>query len=173
MNRLLKYCILLTVCFLVMAAPTCEEEISPVDARRNQIDRLEAVRDDFTSESLSDKHLEVFEFKAVEKLMDYADYLGIIYSEGYAASFRQQARQNLTGFFNTSENSAAALIPRSFSGSYQSCIILMLGINNGDTIIFNQSHRTIEIILQMDYKDFGEKSLLVWEVLLGEIGPAD
>ena len=43
MNRLLKYSILLTVCFLVMAAPTCEDEISQADTRSNHLERLEMV----------------------------------------------------------------------------------------------------------------------------------
>ena len=181
---------------MVMASPTCEDEIYPVDDSRDNIFRLEAVSDVFTSESLSDDNLDAFEFKAVEKLMDYADYLGIIYSEGFAVSFREQARQNINGFFTSHENSAAALIPKSFTGSYNSYLILIdsvtiinplqreaetwytgsmgyaemiLGINSSDTIIFSHSQKTIEIILQMDYKDFGENSLLVWEVLLGEI----
>ena len=196
MNSLFKYGSLLAVCFMVMASPTCEDEIYPVDDSRDNIFRLEAVSDVFTSESLSDDNLDAFEFKAVEKLMDYADYLGIIYSEGFAVSFREQARQNINGFFTSHENSAAALIPKSFTGSYNSYLILIdsvtiinplqreaetwytgsmgyaemiLGINSSDTIIFSHSQKTIEIILQMDYKDFGENSLLVWEVLLGEI----
>ena len=200
MNRLLKYSILLAVCFLVMAAPTCEDEISTVDARSDHIFRLESVSDDFTSESLSAENLEAFEFKAIEKLMDYADYLGIIYSEGYAASFRQQARQNIFSFFNTKEYSEAALIPKSFTGpsnSYQIMIDsvdiinplqwetdtrytgsmsydeMILGINTADTILISHSQKTIGIILQMDYRDFGENSLLVWEVLLAEITPGD
>ena len=200
MNRLLKYSILLAVCFLVMAAPTCEDEISQADTRMNRIERLEMVSNDFTSESLSSRNLEVFEFKAVEKLMDYADYLEIIYSEGFAESFREQARQNITGFFNTSENSEAALILKNISGSYNSYRIridpvdiinplhretdtrytgsmsydeMILGISSTDTILISHSQKTIGIILQMAYKDFGQNSLLVWEVLLGEITPGD
>ena len=200
MNRLLKYSILLTFCFMVMAAPTCEDEIYQADTRRNQLERLEMVSDDFTSEALSDKHLEAFEFKAVEKLMDYADYLGIINSVGFAESFRQQAKQNITGYFSTSENAKIALIPKSISGSYNSCIFLIdsvdiinplhretdtrftgsmryvekiLDAGPADTTLLSHSHKTIQIILQMDYKDFGENSLLVWEVLLGEITPGD
>lgn len=196
MNRLLKYSVLLAVGFMLIAAPTCEDELYPVDPRRDHIYRMEQVSDVFTSESLSDDNLEAFEFKAVEKLMDYSDYLGIIYSEGFAASFREQARQNVDGFFNTQKNSDAALIPTSFSGSCNSYLILIdsvdiinplqreadtrytgsmkyaeriLGINHTDTIVISHSHKTIGIILQMDYKDFGENSLLVWEVLLGEI----
>lgn len=199
MNSLLKYSILLTVCFLVMAAPTCEDEISQADTRNNQLQRLELVSDDFTSEALSDKHLEAFEFKAIEKLMDYADYLGIIYSEGFAASFREQARQNITVFFNTSENGAAALSLENTAEGYNTYQVLIdsveiiyplnresdtrytgslryneqiLRIGPADTNIINQ-HKTIGIILQMDYKDFGENSLLVWEVLLAEITPGD
>ena len=170
---------------MVMAAPTCEDEISPVDTRRNQLDRLEAVSDDFTSESLSGKNLEAFEFKAVEKLMDYADYLGIIYSEEFAESFREQARHMMTGLFTTSENADRALFPENISGSYNSYQILIdsveiknplhresdatytgimryneliLGISPADTAVLNRSQKMIDIILQMAYKDFGEKS---------------
>ena len=161
---------------------------------------LETVSEVFASESLSDDNLEAFEFKAVEKLMDYSDYLGIIYSKEFPASFREQARQNIAGFFNSNQNAEAALSFKSITGPYNSFQILVdsveiieplsreadtkytgnigyaemiLGINATDTTIVNHYHRTIGIILQMDYKDFGENSLLVWEVLLGEITPGD
>ena len=185
---------------MLMAAPTCEDEPYPVDPERDHIFRLKTVSDDFTSESLSNLNLDAFEFKAVEKLMDYADYLGIIYSEGFAASFREQARQNIAGFFNSDQNAEAALSNNRISGPYSSFQILVdsveiinpfsreantrysgsmkyaemiLGINPNDTILINHSQKTIGIILQMDYKDFGENSLLVWEVLLGKITPVD
>ena len=185
---------------MVMAAPTCEDEISQADTRINRLERLEMVSDDFTSESLSARNLEAFEFKAIEKLMDYADYLEIIYSEGFAESFREQARQNITGFFNTSEISETAIILKNISGSYNSYHIridpvdiinplhretdtrytgsmsydeMILGISSTDTILISHYQKTIGIILQMAYKDFGENSLLVWEVLLGEITSGD
>ena len=185
---------------MVMAAPTCEDELYPVDPRRDHIYRLEAVSDVFTSESLSDDNLEAFEFKAVEKLMDYADYLEIYYSNGYPASFREQARQNIAGFFNSDQNAEAALSHKSISGQYNSIQIMVdsveiieplsreadtrytgsmryaekiLGPGPVDTTLISHSHKSIEIILQMDYKDFGEQSLLVWEVLLGEINTTD
>ena len=200
MNRLLKYSVLLAVCFMLMAAPTCEDEPYPVDPRRDHIYRLEAVSDVFTSESLSDDNLEAFEFKAVEKLIDYAEYLGIIYSKDFPASFREQARQNINGLFTSHENAATALIPKILSGYSNSYLMLIdsvdiinplsqeantrysgsmryaemiLGINHTDTILLSHSQKTIKIILQMDYKDFGENSLLVWEVLLGKITPVE
>jgi len=200
MNKMLKYSILITLCFWIVAAPTCEDAISPVDARMDHLVRLETVSEVFASESLSDDNLEAFEFKAVEKLMDYSDYLGIIYSKEFPASFREQARQNIAGFFNSNQNAEAALSFKCISGPYNSFQILVdsveiieplsreadtrymgsmryaekiLGINTSDTIIVSHSHKTIGIILQMDYKDFGENSLLVWEILLGEITSGD
>jgi hypothetical protein len=146
--------------------------------------------------SLSEDNLEAFEFKAAEKLMDYADYLGIVYSEGYEASFRQQARKIISAYFSTSEYAEMTLIPTGISTTYDSYHFLIdsvdiidplqretdtrytgsmryvekiLGSNQTDTTLISYSHKTIGIILQMDYKDFGENSLLVWEVLLGEI----
>jgi hypothetical protein len=196
MNKKLKYCILITLCFWVVAAPTCEDEISPADTRMDHLVRLETVSEVFTSESLSDDNIEAFEFKAVEKLMDYADYMGIIYGVGYAASFRQQARRNIAEYFSTSENAKKALNPKGVYAAYDShhfyidsveiidplqretdtrysgsmrYVERILGINHTDTSLINHSRKTIRIILQMDYKDFGENSLLVWEVLLGEI----
>jgi hypothetical protein len=199
MNRLIKYIILLTSCFWIVAAPTCENETSQVDARRDHLVRLEAVSEVFASESLSDDNLEAFEFRAVEKLMDYADYLGIIYSEGYAVSFRQQARQNIVGLFDNKENAEAALIPESFTGPFSSYQIMIdsvdindplkretdtrytgsmryvekiLGTGQNDTSLISHSLKSIGITLQMGYKDFGENSLLVWEVHLGKITTA-
>jgi hypothetical protein len=200
MNKMLKYSILITLCFWVVAAPTCEDEISPVDARMDHLERLETVSEVFASESLSDDNLEAFEFKAVEKLMDFTDYMGIIYGDRYAESFRQQARRNIAAYFSTGEYAEMALNPTGVSAAYDSHhfyidsvdIInplsqeantrysgsmryaeMILGINPNDTILLSHSQMTIEIILEMDYKDFGENSLLVWEVLLGKITPVE
>jgi hypothetical protein len=200
MNKMLKYSILITLCFWVVAAPTCEDEISPVDARMDHLERLETVSEVFASESLSDDNLEAFEFKAVEKLMDYADYLGIIYGDGYAPSFRQQARKNISIYFSSGEYAEMALNPIGVSVAYDShhfyidsvdiinplqrktdtrytgsmvYVERILASNQTDTSLISHSHKKIEIILQMDYKDFGENSLLVWEVLLGKITPMD
>ena len=200
MNRLIKYSILLTVCFWIVAAPTCENDFSPVNARRDHLTRLETASEVFATESLSEDNLEAFEFKAVEKLMDYADYLEIIYSDGYAESFRQQARQNIFNLFDTNENSEAALIDGSFSGPFNTYQIMIdsvdimdpllretdtryrgsmsydekiHGLDQAETILISHSQKTVGIVLQMGYKDFGENSLLVWEVLLGNITTAD
>ena len=200
MSRVLNYIFLLASCFIILAAPTCEGEMDPVDARRDHIYRLEAVSDVFTSESLSEDNLEAFEFKAAEKLMDYADYLGIIYSKGYDESFRQQARQIILGFFDNQENAEASFIPESLGSSFEACQVFIDSVTvfeplrretdtyyrgsmryaekiivsgPSDTSLISQSWKTIGISLQMDYKDFGEKSMLVWEVLLGRISAAD
>jgi len=199
MNKVLKYSILLILCCWIVAAPTCEDEISPVDARKDHLARLETASKVFASESLSDDNLKAFEFRAVEKLMEYADFMGIIYSVGYAASFRQQARTNISKYFSTSEYADMALNPTGVSTTYDayhfyidsvdiidplrretdtrytgslSYVERILVSNQTDTTLFSHSHKTIGIILQMDYKDFGENSLLVWEMLLGEISLA-
>lgn len=199
MNKVLKYSILLILCFWIVAAPTCEDEISPVDARKDHLARLETASKVFASESLSADNLKAFEFRAVEKLMDYADFMGIIYSDGYAASFRQQARTNISKYFSTSEYAEVALNPTGVSTTYDvyhfyidsvdiidplrretdtryrgslKYVERILISNQTDTTQFSHSHKTIGIILQMDYKDFGENSLLVWEMLLGEISLA-
>ena len=49
----------------------------------------------------------------------------------------------------------------------------ILGAGPADTTLISHSRKMIELILQMNYKDFGENSLLVWEVLLGRITPGD
>jgi hypothetical protein len=198
MNSLFKYVILLGASFVILAAPTCEGDMDPADARRDHIYRLEAVSEVFTSESLSADNLEAFEFRAVEKLMDYADYLGILCSEGYEPSFRQQAAQNIEALFDKHENPDAAMIPDTIDGSHGTYLILIdavdiirpleretdtrysgsmrytetiLGAGLEDTTLISHSRNRIGIILQMDYKEFGEHSLLVWEVLLGGISP--
>ena len=200
MNKKFKYNILITLCFWVVAAPTCEDDTSQVDARMDHLVRLETVSEVFTSESLSDDNLEAFEFKAVEKLLDYADYMGIIYGDGYAESFRQQARRNIAAYFSTSEYAEMALNPTGVSDVYDShhffidsvdiidalqretdtrytgrmgYVERILASNLTDTTLIGRSHKTIGIILQMGYKDFGENSLLVWEVLLGRITTGD
>jgi hypothetical protein len=48
----------------------------------------------------------------------------------------------------------------------------VLAIHTADTTRLD-SKKKVEVILQMDYKEFGSTSLLVWEVLLGKITPDD
>ncbi len=193
MNRSLKYIILLAAGLLTLASPTCENEVSSEYRRQERFEALQSVSEDFRSESLTRKNLEAFEFKAVEKLMDYADYLGIVYNNEVDKSFRDQAQENINRLFTGRSapeepvpshinpelyNSLQFLIDsiviinpfyREVTETYRGSVqysLQILGINSADTIILESSINKIEMILQMDYKEFGENSLLVWEVLL-------
>jgi hypothetical protein len=42
------------------------------------------------------------------------------------------------------------------------------GITGTDTLMLEKISKEMPMILQMDYKNFGDKSLLVWEVFLGD-----
>jgi hypothetical protein len=99
MNRRIKYLILLAVCILTMAAPTCEEENPSREARQLEREKLQAVSEDFSSGSLSDRNLQAFEYRAVEKLMDYADYLSIVFNQELDVAFRSRANQNIRNLF--------------------------------------------------------------------------
>ena len=195
MNKILKYIILLTAGLLTLASPTCEEEVSPEQRRKKQLERLQTVAWDLRSESLTSKNLEAFEFKAVEKLMDYGDYLGIVYNNEADNSFRDQAQENINRLFtghsapdepvpahinpdlyNTLQflidsieiiNPLYREVTETYRGNMQYSLQI-LGITSADTIILESSINKIDMILQMGYKEFGENSLLIWEILLSD-----
>jgi hypothetical protein len=195
MNRKLKYPVLLTVCMLTLASPTCEDEVSPDGIRQAEREALQAVADDFRSESLTARNLDAFEYRAVEKLFDYADYLNIVYDQDLDETFHNQARENIKDLFVHRSPPADPLPgwidPRSYSSirflidsieiiaplerepteiyrgglQYSQKII---GITRSDSLILDISIQQMEMLLQMKLKDFGENSLLVWEVLLND-----
>ena len=52
-----------------------------------------------------------------------------------------------------------------YEGSLQYSLQI-LGIQDRDTIILESANDQMNMVLQMCYKEFGEKSLLIWEVFL-------
>ena len=196
MNRNLKYLLLITGALLTLAAPTCEDEVPSGSKYEAEREKLQAVTADFSKESLTARNLEAFEYRASEKLMDYADYMGILYNRNLDEAFRSQARENIMDLF--SGRSAPldplpeGIDPEAYS-SLQFVIdtieILVplekqpteiyegrmqysreiLGIAGSDTLNLDSSIHQMGMILQMGLKDFGGKSLIVWEVSLAEV----
>ncbi|MFC2115154.1 hypothetical protein ACFLTU_01670 [Bacteroidota bacterium] len=195
MNRNLKNIILLASGLLTMASPTCEEEVSPKQRKQERLEQLQAVAGDLRSESLTRRNLDAFEYRAVEKLMDYADYLNIVYDQSLDETFHYQAGENIRDLF-TGRSAPENPLPVSIdSGSYNSIKFLIdtieittplerqskeiytgsmryfqkiLGITGSDTLNLDTSLHRMGILLQMSLKDFGENSLIVWEVLLSD-----
>jgi hypothetical protein len=129
----------------------------------------------------------------MEKLVDYTDYLSIVYDKGAEQVFRELARENISQLFVGGTAPPAPVLPQIQPARYHSLKFIVdsveivkslakeptetyrgtirytmqiLGITASDTLQLDSSSREIEMVLQMGYKDFGDKSLLVWEVLL-------
>lgn len=195
MNKYLKYGLLMAVVVPFLSAPTCVDEPSRDERHNERPEGLDAVSEDFRSKVLTPRNLEAFEAKAKEKLMDYADYLGIKYDHEVDQSFREQAQENISRLFTGGSAPGEPVPARINTDLYNSLQFLVdsveiidpltreaaetytgsirysmqiLGITSADTIILESSIRRIPIILQMGYKEFGEDSLLIWEVLLGD-----
>ena len=193
MNRSLRHLALLTGCVLSLSSPTCEDDVS--SRREVQLEReaLQAATEDFRSALLTNRNLEAFEFKAIEKLMDYADYLNIVYDQNLDEAFRNQAGENIMDLFADSSAPANPLPARIDQGSFSFIKFLIdtidiitplerqpaetyrgrmqyslriLGITGSDTLDLDTSLHEVGMLLQMGLKDFGENSLVVWEVLL-------
>ena len=195
MKKGLKYLMLLAACLLILASPTCEEEVSPEQRRQNRIEELQGVAEDLRSEALTRNNIEAFEFKAVEKLIDYADYLDLVYNSNLDNSFRNQAQENIKRLF-TGRSAPGQPVPdniipenynslqfiidsievinhlerqvtETYTGRMQYSFQI-LGITGMDTLNLDSSIHQIGMQLQMKVKDFGENSLLVWEILLSD-----
>jgi hypothetical protein len=165
--------------------------------KQQRLQELNAVSEHFRSEVLTRRNLEAFEMKAMEKLMDYADYLGIDYDHNVDTSFRIQAQENIRQLFVRSAvprppvpsninpdpynslqfliGSAEVIKPlkREASETYTGSIrysMQILGIISTDTTILDSSVHNMQMVLQREYKHFGKDSLLIWEVLLDHEG---
>ena len=195
MNRKLKNKLLLASGLLTLASPTCEEEVSPEHRRQEHLEHLQAVAWDLRSESLTRRNLDAFEYRAVEKLMDYADYLNIVYDQNLDETFHYQSSENIKDLFTDRSSPENPLPARIDLGLYSSIKYLIdnieiivpleiqskeiyrgsmrysqkiLGITGSDTLNLDTSNHQMEMMLQMILKDFGENSLIVWEVLLND-----
>lgn len=193
MNKKLRYLLLSMAGVLTLASPTCEEGISPERRTEEKLETLQSAREDLVTPVLTRKNLGAFESRAVEKLEDYADYLGMVSDSVLDDSFREQARENLFGLFleGTAPESTS---PTDFPGDgfakltflIDSVMVLhpleiengkdyrgrlqyrfhTLGIQAADTILLRSSIEEMEMVLQKRSKEFGEKRLQVWEVQL-------
>jgi hypothetical protein len=191
-----KYGLLLACLVPFLAAPTCQE--APTQAERRELrdrrlEELDAAGNDLRSEVLSARNLRAFESRATEKLVDYADYLSIVYDKSAEQAFRELARQNISQLFVGGIAPPAPVPPQIQPARYNSLQFMVdsveilkplikeptetyrgsirytlqiLGVTASDTLLLESAAREMEMVLQMGYKDFGDKSLLVWEVLL-------
>lgn len=193
MNKSIQYLALLALCMLILAAPTCEEDDSSRKTEQLEREKLQAVTEDFSSGSLTSRNLQAFEYRAAEKLMDYTDYLNIVYNQDLDGTFRSHANENIRDLFtgrSAPENPLpSGTDPRSYSSiellvnsieiitplekqvteTYRGSLqyrVKITGTAGSDTLILHSSINRMVMQLQMTLKDFGGNSLLVWEVLL-------
>ena len=193
MNKKLSFILLSAAGFLTLASPTCEEEISPERRIEERLENLRSVNEDLVAPALTRRNLEAFESRAVEKLEDYADYLGMVSDSGLDFSFREQARENLFWLFleGTAPESPH---PTDIPGDGFAKLAFMidsvqvldplekengknyrgrlryhfhtLGIHAADTILLRSSQEEMGMVLQKRSKEFGDKRLQVWAVQL-------
>ena len=125
--------------------------------------------------------------------MDYADYLTIVYNNDIDTAFRNQAMENIHQLFAYRSAYEQPVPDHIIPGNYRSLQFIIdsieiinplerqvtetykgrmqysfqiLGITATDTMNLDTSLHQMGMLLQMRLKDFGENSLLVWEVLL-------
>ncbi len=211
---------------IILCSPTCEDpgrvgepeyvkdEISQTDKEyvlqiRDEI--MYSIREEFKAEHLTGINREAFEERAKEKLIDFADYLGVFSTKAYDTLFRQQARQMMVNLFinhdalisismsgmNVSKTNTLETLIHDISTSEFNSVKLriinpeifellhteetakyvgkikfsheLLGISSDDTLLLDSGINQIDIIAAKFYNTFGNDSIRIWEVLLGDI----
>ncbi len=193
MIRNLRYTIPVIWCMLTLASPTCEDDVSSGNKLPVDREALEIITEDLTAESLTRRNLDVFESRAVEKLWDYEDYLNIQYDRGLDKIFHDQAGESIKDLFANRSVPENPFHVKIDSGSYNSILFLVdsvdiidplkkeaaeiytgsmqfnleiYGIAGSDTFQLHTHLHQMGMLLQRRLKDFGEDSVLVWEVFL-------
>ena len=192
MNRKLTYILLSMAGLLTLASPTCEE-VSPERRIEDRLEALQLVREDLVAPALTRRNLEAFESRAMEKLGDYADLLGMVSDTGLALSFHDLARTNLEELFLeeqvpeipfpadlstevfasmafridsvTVEQPLARVDGESYRGRLR-FRVRVFGIHPADSTLLFTSDGQMGMALNKRTKEFGDKRLQVWEVLL-------
>ena len=101
MTRILKILVLIII-GLILGAPSCSDEQENYKREESLIEAsLDSIREEFTSEHLSDAALFGFEKAAVLKLSDLQDYLKILTDSSLDIYFRRQAGEMLGKMFVT------------------------------------------------------------------------
>ena len=148
--------------------------------------------------ALTRRNLEAFESRAMEKLGDYADLLGMVSDTGLAFSFYDLARRNLEELFiggqvpeipfpadlTTEVFASMAFVIDSVSveqpltrvegESYRGRLRYRFrgfGIHPPDTALLFADEGNMGMALNRRSKEFGDKRLQVWEVLLTSQSP--
>jgi len=193
MNKKLSKLFLSLAGLLILASPTCVEEISPERRIEEKLEALQSAREDLVTPALTRKNLEAFESKAMEKLEDYADYLGMVSDSGLNNSFREQARENLFSLFLEGAAPESTITLSIHGDGFMKLAFVIdsvkvldplekengknyrgrlryrfhtLGIHPADTILLRSSQEEMGMVLQKRAKEFGDKRLQVWEVRL-------
>lgn len=193
MNKKLSFILLSAAGFLTLASPTCEEAISPERRAEERLETLRLVNEDLVAPALTRRNLEAFESRAMGKLEDYADYLGMVSDSGLDNRFREQARENLYGLFLESTDQESTPPPNIIGDGFAKLAFLIdsvtilaplekengnsyrgrlryhfqtLEIHAADTILLRSSQEEMGMVLQKRAKEFGYKRLQVWEVQL-------
>ncbi|MDX2245645.1 MAG: hypothetical protein SF052_02645 [Bacteroidia bacterium] len=163
--------------------------VNPTQVRPNQ--QLES---QFQANNLSATQFPAFEKRAIQKLVDFGDYLEIIGNPAYEKSLREHAVELIYGLFVSKNVSigqwgtVSALAHTRLAGKDKSGDIIITDISVSQPLKFQENRvageltfalksvknniqqtYSSEITLRQTHKKFGNETIGVWEVFLGEI----
>jgi len=210
MKRFL-FIVIASVAYLLFSSRSCGPEQKDESALHEAelIQERKDIRNEFESDDLSQKSLRAFEVKAIQKLVDFSDYLRIYSNKQMAESFKDQSRlmigdifisdsiqishfmflepgkKNLTlsafldnvamgNFCETKFDSIHVSEPFRQVGEFKyegklSFSARLKGCTSKDTILIKKSKFEADIFALKVNKSFGNDTLRIWSVFLGNI----
>jgi hypothetical protein len=134
--RWIKYIWILLVIYIACSARTCNEDEEVTDQQKEEytMNLLSNVKNVFTTDSLSDHLLRAYEITAMEKLVDFTDYMKIVSDTSLDIRFRQHVAGLVRELFLSDEIEIAYLSELgTFSGHKTLEEILLNNLANGNT----------------------------------------
>lgn len=150
----------------------------------------------FQANSISAVQLQAFEKRAIQKLIDFGDYLEIIGNNTYEKSLREHAAELIYGLFVSAQanigpmGTLSKVVTSRLSGKGRTAQVYVeeVSLNQPLRLLHNEfsgelsfilksgeirTPHTAEITLRQTTKKFGSETIGVWEVFLGEIKVTD
>jgi hypothetical protein len=179
---------------LIFSAPGCEGPGAVPQDNAALIASRDSIRDEFTSDHLTDTDLHAFEENARLKLSEFADYFNISADPALDTAFRMEARRMIGGLFLPGKGRTFLEFCRDYSACRISFDSIRLAeplrlrgeaeyrglletrqtsrsLVGKDTIITRHPATRVEIVAAKTAKVFGRDTLNVWELFLGDIAP--
>ncbi|MEZ4775482.1 MAG: hypothetical protein R3D00_20020 [Bacteroidia bacterium] len=146
----------------------------------------------FLATNLSAAQFQAFEERAVQKLVDFGDYLEIIGNNTYEKSLREHASELIYGLFVSAQvpvgsmGTLSQMVTSRLRGKSQAGQVYVEEVSVSQPLRLRENQfsgelsfmlksgetrtpHTAEITLRQTTKKFGSEMIGVWEVFLGEI----